>query len=163
MHIAVHDEHTADGASGLHLPRGHGGVVEHAVALAPVGPRMVRAPGEARRHAVREGRRRGVHRRSGAAQRSHHELGTPREPDAAHLLRGEHAGEHAAHVATIVHPQQLVVGRRVRLDELERRSRDREHLEPAAQERVLGRGEAMVRRERQRVAVRWKQAHAALR
>jgi hypothetical protein len=43
MDIAVEDQHPPRGAASLHLPRGDGGVVEHAEALAPRRAGVMRA------------------------------------------------------------------------------------------------------------------------
>ena len=137
MDVAVEDQHLPHNATRLQLTGRHGRVVEHAIPLAPVGAGVMGAPGEARGHTVFHGRRRSVDRGARAPERPFDEGFAPGKPDPPHLTGRKRAREDAAHVAPIMHPHELVVGRRMWLDEFQRFAGRRVHLEPTAEERVF--------------------------
>ena len=88
-----------------------------------------------------------------APQRALHERRAPWKADPPLLVLRQRSGQDPAHVPAVVHAEQLLVGGGMRLDEPEGHPGRRMGLEPAAEQAVFGRREAVALGQRQRVAI----------
>ena len=87
--------------------RSNGQVVENAEAGTEIAVRMVCAAGELAGNALRQRCMCGCQRAPNRGARAPHQRFAPRQPDAAHDVRGDCAIEHGGHVGRTMRAQQI--------------------------------------------------------
>ena len=143
---------------GLHQPRGHRRVVEHAIAAAAIGVGVMRTAGEVGGHTLSQRRARCTDRRPDRAPRPLGHAWRPWKPDLA-LLRGiQQPFGHRSDVSRGVRQCQLALGCRRRLAH---HQPARVRGQPIAQALVLGHRKAMPCRQRQNEVVGIEGLHGA--